>query len=83
MARVAFLEREARIIMNYFYTEIRAKITHISSYTFDIAILDDDSPFFIEINCFGAKYAAGSALFGWVQDDAMLTGKHPGVVFMR
>ena len=28
----------------------------------------DDTPYFIEPNCFGKYYAAGSALFHWIHD---------------
>lgn len=45
------------------------KITHISSYTMDVAILDDDNMYFIELNPYGKYYSAGSALFHWINDN--------------
>jgi hypothetical protein len=62
------------IIKSYFDLEIKQKITHIDSYVMDFAILDDDSPYFIELNSFGKEYASGSALFGWIQDYNILYG---------
>jgi len=62
------------IIKSYFDLEVRQKITHIDSYVMDFAILDDDSPYFIELNSFGKEYASGSALFGWIQDYNILYG---------
>jgi hypothetical protein len=77
------LVKDANIILDYFESVMREKITFLASYTFDIAVLADDSPYFIEMNCFGANYAAGSSLFGWVQDHAMLTGEMPDKLFVR
>ena len=50
------------------------KITHIDSYVMDFAILNDDSPYFIELNTFGKEYASGSALFDWITDYDILYG---------
>lgn len=36
--------------------------------------LEDSLVYFIEINCFGKEYAAGSSLFGWIQDEDILYG---------
>jgi hypothetical protein len=47
----------------------------------DFAIIDlersgePDSAYFIEVNSFGAHYAAGSALFNWTHDYAQLHGE--------
>lgn len=41
-------------------------------YTMDIGLLEDGSVYFIEPNCFGAQYAAASALFHWTDDHAVL-----------
>lgn len=54
---------------------VRHRITHISSYVMDFAILKDGSPYFIEINSFGANYASGSALFHWLNDSEKLLGQ--------
>jgi hypothetical protein len=62
------------IIKSYFESDIKEKITHIDSYVMDFAILDDDSPYFIELNSFGKEYASGSALFGWIRDYNILYG---------
>jgi hypothetical protein len=40
-------------------------------------------PFFIEINPSGAQYAAGSALFHWVKDEAILHGQRLPTVELR
>lgn len=79
----AALLKDARIILDYYETVMRERITFLPSYTFDISVLADDSPYFIEMNCFGANYAAGSSLFGWIQDHDMLTGEHPEKLFVR
>jgi hypothetical protein len=62
------------IIIEYFNKEINTKITWISSYSYDFAIIDS-KPYFIEMNCFGKEYAAGSALFHWLLDEDILYGK--------
>ena len=62
------------IITTYFYSDVVKKITHIDSYVMDFAILDDDSPYFIELNSFGKEYASGSALFSWIDDYNILYG---------
>jgi hypothetical protein len=59
------------IIVDYFYKEIVTKINWISNYTYDFAIVDN-KPYFIEMNCFGKEYAAGSALFHWLLDEKIL-----------
>ncbi len=68
---------DAMSILQYFDESIRARITHISSYVMDIAVLEDGSPFFIELNPFGTEYSSGSALFGWTQDHSDLYGLSP------
>lgn len=68
------IHRDAEIILLYFHQIMRERITFLSDYTFDIAILADDTPYFIEMNCFGTQYAAGSALFGWIEDHDVLYG---------
>lgn len=61
-------------INSYFETHLRDKLKDIvgPNYTMDIALLDDNSVYFIEPNSFGANYAAGSALFNWTIDHDIL-----------
>ena len=67
-------------IMKYFERVVKHRITHIDTYTYDFAILCTEgqqggrqwSPYFIEINAFGAAYSAGSALFHWMIDHDIL-----------
>lgn len=75
------LEQLCKIIVSYWENTIKANITHINSYTIDIAILDDSTPYFIEINGFGKEYAAGSALFHWIIDETKLYGDGNAVHF--
>lgn len=58
-------------IIMFYNTNIRNKIS-VNDFTFDLALLDNNSFYFIEPNCFGAKYAAGSALFSWTHDKDIL-----------
>lgn len=71
------------IIKSYYETNVKQKITHIDSYVMDFAILDDDTPYFIELNTFGKEYASGSALFGWLQDYNILYGLCGDVIEFR
>jgi len=57
------------------------KLRHLSSYCMDLSILDDGRLFFIEPNCFGKEYAAGSALFHWIKDEEQLYGRTDRVHF--
>lgn len=75
--------REAQLVYNYFMDVIRKKITFVESYSFDIAILEGDVPYFIEAQCFGTQYAAGSALYGWVQDHDILYGTDANKLYFR
>jgi len=71
------------IIKSYHEKEIIKKITHIDSYVMDFAILDDGSPYFIELNSFGKEYASGSALFSWIDDYNILYGLCGDVIEFR
>jgi hypothetical protein len=81
MPEAEFREVVIQPLIDYFYASIVAKIDH-DDYTIDIALIlpnGEDSaadrprqPFFIEINCFGTQYAAGSSLFHWVEDEHLL-----------
>jgi hypothetical protein len=72
------------IITDFFEFEIVDKIVG-SNYSMDIVLLNDDKPYFIEINSFGKEYAAGSALFTWVdekgENNDIMYGKMSGVYF--
>lgn len=62
-------------IVKYFKENIRDKLASTMAnrtYTMDFALLNGKIPYFIECNSFGAPYAAGSALFNWIEDDAVL-----------
>ena len=60
------------IIKNYFDDVIKKNITHTNNYTIDLVLLDNNQPYFIEINSFGKDYAAGSALYHWIIDETIL-----------
>lgn len=57
-----------KLITDYFEVNIKDKLRFIRNYTMDLAILDEGTPYFIEPNSFGKYYAAGSALYQWVND---------------
>lgn len=61
-------------IVDWFNNNIKDKLSQIvgPNYTMDVALLNDNSLYFIEPNCFGANYAAGSALFHWSIDHEIL-----------
>ncbi len=59
-------------IRYYFLSHLREKFLSLKNYTMDIAFLEDGTVYFIEPNCFGANYPAGSALFNWVEDHKTL-----------
>lgn len=63
-----------KIIYEYFHENIRDKMLYLSEYVMDLALLDDNKPYFIEPNVFGKNYPAGSALFHWVIDEDLLYG---------
>jgi hypothetical protein len=42
------------------------------TYTMDIAFLSNETFYFVEPNCFGANYAAGSSCFHWINDAHIL-----------
>jgi hypothetical protein len=69
------------MICAYFESTIKKNINHVSNYTFDVAILDNEELYFIEINSFGKEYAAGSALFHWIIDQNILYGNESNIYF--
>jgi hypothetical protein len=75
------VEEWCNIIVKYFNEVIRDKIVHVNSYVIDLAILEDNTPFFIEISCFGKEYAAGSACFHWLIDEDILYGRKDKIYF--
>ncbi len=72
--RNKLINKWIQIITNYFEDEVKKRILHIDSYVMDFAILNDSTPYFIELNSFGKEYTSGSALFGWIQDEDILYG---------
>lgn len=55
-------------LVNYFKNNIKDKLLEFNSYVMDLALLDNDNYYFIEINPFGKEYSSGSALFEWLND---------------
>lgn len=68
-----YIESFITIIINYFQSVVKGKI-ELDSYVYDFVILEDGTPYFIEINSFGKQYASGSALFHWLLDEDILYG---------
>jgi hypothetical protein len=60
------------IILEYFENVIKNKINWINNYSYDFAVIENNAPYFIEMNSFGREYAAGSALFHWILDEKIL-----------
>jgi len=56
-------------IVNYFEENIKDKMSFMANYVMDLALIgDEETPYFIEPNEFGAEYGSGSALFHWITD---------------
>jgi len=68
-------------ILDFFAKNVREPLPLSKDYTFDLALLDDDTFYFIEPNSFGAKLAAGASLFHWIHDDTKLANKENLVFF--
>lgn len=64
----------------YFEKHIQENLLDIVDYVMDLAITDVGC-YFIEINSFGACYAAGSALFHWLNDKELLYGQKEYIEF--
>ena len=74
-SRTSLIQLWINTIHEYFNRIVIKRVTHIDSYTMDFALIGDrNDPYFIEVNCFGKEYAAGSALVGWLQDEDILYG---------
>jgi hypothetical protein len=72
------VDRATRKILDHFASRVRDRLAHLHDYTMDVALVgDDEAPYFIEPNSFGAAYAAGSALFHWIRDHEVLHGDRP------
>lgn len=69
------------IIIEHFNNVIKNKI-NLNSYVYDFVILNDGTPYFIEINSFGKGYASGSALFHWLLDEEKLYNE-VGDIYVR
>lgn len=67
-------------IYNFWLNDIKPKITHTNSYSIDLAI-NNNKGYFIEINSFGKSYAAGSALFHWLDDEDKLYNNNNTIYF--
>ena len=78
--RNEFIKKQLDILVDYFENVIKKKINHTTSYTIDIAIINN-KPYFIEINSFGKEYAAGSALFHWLIDEDKLYNTNNNIFF--
>lgn len=68
-------EKHIEVITTYFESFLKQHLNHVWSYAIDIAVMEDEKPFFIEINPFGKEYSSGSSLFGWLQDEDILLGR--------
>lgn len=65
-----------RKIITFFNDNIKERLAFIENYVMDLALIgEEETPYFIEPNAFGAKYGAGSALFHWINDHDQLHGK--------
>lgn len=67
-------------ICDYVNNVVIPKVDHLSHYVLDIALIDNDEVYFIEINPFGKEYSAGSALFHWIIDEDILYDKTNNIV---
>ena len=82
--RHTIIEKHVQIIWESFQKTIKKKIVHTCNYCMDAVILEDESLYFIEINSFGKEYAAGSALFHWLNDEDKLYGNGSNnVIYFR
>lgn len=66
-----YIKAYVAIIIVHFNSEVKNKIK-LDSYVYDFAILENNKPYFIELNSFGKGYASGSALFHWLLDEEIL-----------
>eukprot|EP01124_Arcella_intermedia_P023988 TRINITY_DN3944_c0_g1_i1.p1 TRINITY_DN3944_c0_g1~~TRINITY_DN3944_c0_g1_i1.p1 ORF type:complete len:308 (+),score=58.05 TRINITY_DN3944_c0_g1_i1:61-984(+) len=59
---------QVQLIVDYVDEVVIKKIGYITSYCVDLALLENDVPYFIEINPYGECYSSGSSLFHWILD---------------
>jgi len=65
-------------VLEFFARDVRDKLSNLENYTMDVVLVGEtETPYFIETNSFGAAYAAGSALFHWIEDHEVLSGARP------
>lgn len=64
------IKEMANKLLCYFTTHIK-EFFEQNSYSIDISLVNGN-PYFIEINCFGSEYAAGSSLFHWIIDNELM-----------
>ena len=56
-----------------FEQNIKEKLKFLEDYVMDLALIgQEEISYFIEPNSFGKNYAAGSALFHWIDDEVIL-----------
>lgn len=58
----------AKKIVHFVNDFIIPNFNKTQNYTIDIGFTNG-GPYFIELNSFGKEYAAGSALFHWINDE--------------
>ena len=79
--RSNIIKKHVSIITDFFNCKIKNSITHTNSYAIDLVIMENDKPYFIEINSFGKEYASGSSLFHWLIDEDKLYGTDDKIYF--
>lgn len=77
---VETIQKYAETLCKYIQEKLIPEFRTIKNYSIDIAILEDGSCYFIELNSFGCCYSAGSSLFHWIDDWKILYGKHGKIV---
>jgi hypothetical protein len=71
------LSEICRKICDAHQNDFREKLQYLGDrYVMDIVLIgDDEVPYFIEPNPFGAEYSSGSSLFHWITDADVLEGR--------
>jgi len=75
------ITRWIQIIQDFLHHSVIPRIDHVDSYVMDIALLEKEEPYFIEMNPFGKEYSSGSALFHWLRDESILYGETSKIYF--
>ena len=81
--RYSVINNWVAIINREFHSTIKDRLAYLDSYVMDIAILENDIAYFIEINCFGKEYASGSSLFHWLINEEILYNDKDDTVHFR